>query len=1096
LAREYQLASTYLWIILRDDYVRRAKKKRLGTAIRIYKAQFMSVVDPKTENYDGDALGIPGGPDAPLTDAGADPTGNLTDFLPIGFSDIASCENGPGLEEGSGRGSEQVSALNSPDTVAGSSGNNFNIAEMTAEENSISAQIDAEPSRKYERRQCENISVEPAPSTSLGNGKATEGREHENLASSQLHGCTYGYPANRGTSSISISGATSGTQYLTPVLRSQRRMEKNDCPGFREGTILLTDRGEVPIECLSVGDVLMNASMQPMTIRWIGSRNVSLSEICNEANLIPILISQRALDDAAPNRDLWLSPSQGVFLDNCLVPASALVNDTSIRWDKTLGQVRYYCVELDSHSLIVANGAMSESFVDDDNRHHFENSDSPSAVLRHIEVAPCYRLPWIDQGEFVERIRERLSLRADGQATPTMRAVLGPWRGNLDLVARDRIEGWAIDDEEPDRHVRLRLFDNGVPLGEVVANLYRKDLEEAGIGQGFHGFLMEIPGGLNPSLRHFIEVVRSDDFRVLQGAPRTLDAFAPSERLVVQTPAPAHWRGQLETVTRERIEGWVWDENFPKRPLALTVLDNGEVIGRLIANRFRADLLNAGIGSGRHGFIFNIPGGLSPLSRHIIRIIGDTDGLEMPTSPVVIEAVSGFDAALMGAVRSAVYSLSPNDDSDLVLSFLAEQVASLLQQKADAEVGIEARTIYREWLRRWGSSNSPDTRDDRLQSIWKELRPRALVVDEWLPEVDKDAGATAILSHIRALVLLGYDVYFAASEHFNTPRQVSRRIEIEGATLCKAPYYSSVEEVLIRQRNSFDIIYLHRISSAAKYLSLARACSPQAKVVYSVADLHHVRLARQAKIEARSDRLVESEGVRIAECYAASAADVVLTHSPIEAKWLKKTIEGVNVHVVPWTVPVRRTITPWVERSGIAFIGNFAFAPNVDAAHYLVREIMPVVWATDPSIECMLVGSRMQHDILGLHIDKVQVLGQIPDLSVIYERVRLTVAPLRFGAGIKGKVLESLAAGVPCVMSQIAAEGLDQYPGIVVDQPDPEAFARGILKAYSGGAEIEASVSEGVRFVTEYYQEEAVLAGLRAAIQCGGSRAQSELAGH
>ena len=136
------------------------------------------------------------------------------------------------------------------------------------------------------------------------------------------------------------------------------------------------------------------------------------------------------------------------------------------------------------------------------------------------------------------------------------------------------------------------------------------------------------------------------------------------------------------------------------------------------------------------------------------------------------------------------------------------------------------------------------------------------------------------------------------------------------------------------------------------------------------------------------------------------------------------TVPMSSSNVVPWAVAAHPVRTPWAERQGVAFIGHFAHAPNPDAARFLVREVMPRVWRAHPEVRCVLAGSAAGAAIGQLAGPRVEFLGQVPELGSVFERVRLTVAPLRFGAGVSGNVLESLAAGVPCVMSPVAAEGI------------------------------------------------------------------------
>jgi glycosyltransferase involved in cell wall biosynthesis len=665
----------------------------------------------------------------------------------------------------------------------------------------------------------------------------------------------------------------------------------------------------------------------------------------------------------------------------------------------------------------------------------------------------------------------------DGSAKPTGDIIpaRGHWRGNLDVFRRDSIEGWAQDEAQPDRRLVLRILDNGVPLGEIQADSYRADLEAAGIGDGRHAFSFRVPGGLSPDTRHLIEVLHADDGRPLRGSPAVLEAASASALVMARSALPAPWRGTLETVTRERLEGWAWDERTDE-PLALVILDNGEMIARVLANRYRRDLLQAGIGSGRHGFSLHMPGGLSPLTRHVIQVLGEADGCEMPTSPVVIEASSGFDAALEHALSSAVAALATPAQRERVLTLLAAQMERLLQQSAEADAGREARLIHRQLTRRWGKVEPADT-------AGSAPRPRALIVDDWMPAADQDAGSAAILSHARALQALGYEVSFVAAEELSPSVAAIAALESQGIRCCHAPYYASVEEVLRRQRDCFDVIYLHRVGNAARYMNLARRYATKAYLVYSVADLHHLRLARQAKIEGRQELLAQSHRVCVAECAAARAADAVITHSAVEAAWLSRTVRGVNVHVVPWAVPVRPSATPWQERRGIAFIGNFAFAPNLDAARFLAEEIMPRVRREDSSIECLLVGSRMPPEIRRLQAPGIVVLGHVPELGSLFERVRLTVAPLRYGAGVKGKVLESLAAGVPCVMSPVAAEGIELPATLAAIGSNTEELATQILRLYSSDPAGNGSMQAALSFIGERFTEAEVAARLKPAIE-------------
>ena len=285
-----------------------------------------------------------------------------------------------------------------------------------------------------------------------------------------------------------------------------------------------------------------------------------------------------------------------------------------------------------------------------------------------------------------------------------------------------------------------------------------------------------------------------------------------------------------------------------------------------------------------------------------------------------------------------------------------------------------------------------------------------------------------------------------------------------------------------REAGGFALIYLHR-GGNARYLPLIRHYQPRARVIYSVADLHHLRLARQAEVEQRPELVEASKRVRAAELSAARFVDVVITHSSFEAALLERDLPGARIHTIPWSIPPRPTAVPWSDRRGLAFIGSYGHAPNADAAWWLVQDIMPLVRAEDPSIECMLVGSNMPDTLKAVASPGIISVGQVEDLPGLFDRIRLTAAPLAFGAGLKGKVLESLAAGVPCACSPVAAEGMELPDSLLsMVGADAAGLAAQILRLHNDEAYNEACRAAGLAFVAEALSEERLDALMREAI--------------
>jgi len=532
-------------------------------------------------------------------------------------------------------------------------------------------------------------------------------------------------------------------------------------------------------------------------------------------------------------------------------------------------------------------------------------------------------------------------------------------------------------------------------------------------------------------------------------------------------------------VDLRRVVGWAQDDAQPDVPVSLLITDNDRLVGRILANRYRRDLEEAGIGSGRHSFEFQFEKSLAPLEKHVLRVRRESDGTDLAQSPVTIEPTQTFDAGVQEALTELIQrSGTGQQDLAAKIDFLANHLEVLLQELADHDSKRAERNDYKQLLQRWRRTPAAASAD-AAATIPRADR-RALVIDDRIPQSDRDAGSIAILSHMQSLQRFGYEVVFTPSAEFSTADQSTAALDAIGVTICRAPYYGSIEEVLRRQAGEFDLVYLHRVSNAAKYGELVRYHNPKARQIFSVADLHHLRYARQASAEGRPELVALSQRTRFVEYVAAVAADAVITHSAREAEDLAKHVPAAKIHTVMWSTTPRPTRIPFMQRSGVAFIGGYGHAPNLDAARLLIDQIMPLVRKRNPSIECLLVGSDMPEHLRRLCKDGVVAIGYVEDLAEIFDRVRLTVAPLTYGAGIKGKVIDSLSAGLPCVCTPIAAEGLDLPEALqacVAESAD--ALATLICNLHDNEQANEACGRAGLEYIKTAFSNERLDAGIR-----------------
>jgi hypothetical protein len=258
------------------------------------------------------------------------------------------------------------------------------------------------------------------------------------------------------------------------------------------GTLIAVDRGDVPVEALRIGDRVVTASGLARPIKWIGRRSYNGRFAMGQKHILPICIKAGAIDAAVPRRDLWISPHHAVYLDGVLIEARDLLNGISVVQAETCAKIEYFHIELETHDVIVAEGAPSETFIDDDSRGIFHNAHEyralyPNAVAGAVAASARYCASRLTDGYQVETVRRRMAQRA-GLLPDRTTERIGAMRGYIDLIAPGCISGWAQNLDHPDAPVCLDIYAGDKLIGQVLANRYRDDLKRAGIGSGHHAF--------------------------------------------------------------------------------------------------------------------------------------------------------------------------------------------------------------------------------------------------------------------------------------------------------------------------------------------------------------------------------------------------------------------------------------------------------------------------------------------------------------------------------------------------------------------------------------------------------------------------------
>ena len=310
--------------------------------------------------------------------------------------------------------------------------------------------------------------------------------------------------------------------------------------------------------------------------------------------------------------------------------------------------------------------------------------------------------------------------------------------------------------------------------------------------------------------------------------------------------------------------------------------------------------------------------------------------------------------------------------------------------------------------------------------------PQLLMIDSIYPKPDRDSGSIDAANYIQIFLDLGYQVTFMACNEFGVNGNYRRVLEEKGVRCPALPEYESVDQFIAAEGATFNLVFLSRIHCGGLFYEMIRRYSPDAKIIFNTVDLHYLREEREARI--RDDRIALSsaQSTKERELYIARQADVTLVVSDNEKEIIEREVPGAIVSMIPLMRDCPGPVKNFKNREGIGFIGSFLHQPNVDAVNYFLECIWPFVLEKIPTCHFYIIGADMPDEIAEYIDNNVVPIGYVNKITPWLEHVRLSVAPLRYGAGAKGKVASSLAHGVPCVASPVAVEGMGLQDGLNV----------------------------------------------------------------
>ena len=325
-------------------------------------------------------------------------------------------------------------------------------------------------------------------------------------------------------------------------------------------------------------------------------------------------------------------------------------------------------------------------------------------------------------------------------------------------------------------------------------------------------------------------------------------------------------------------------------------------------------------------------------------------------------------------------------------------------------------------------------------------RARVLVCDRYLPTPDRDAGSVRMDWMLRLLAPMCAAVTFVPDRRYAYAGYAAplRRagVQVASGDGC------SIDRVLAERPGFYDLVILSRAEVANRYLRAVRRHQPRAQVVFDTVELLSLRFERQ-----RSTGAVRSGSLERAlrmEDRAIRHSDVVLAVSEDERREVTRRRSGVRTQLMPLVYTVSGRARPqFGARRDLLFVGNFSHPPNADAVRWFAHDVLPLV-RTRLDVILHVAGPGASREIAASWGPYVSYEGWVPDLHGLYDSARVAVAPLRYGAGVKGQVGEALAIGLPCVTTTVGAAGMDLVDGthlLIADAP--AAFARAVVRAYT-----------------------------------------------
>jgi GT2 family glycosyltransferase len=345
-------------------------------------------------------------------------------------------------------------------------------------------------------------------------------------------------------------------------------------------------------------------------------------------------------------------------------------------------------------------------------------------------------------------------------------------------------------------------------------------------------------------------------------------------------------------------------------------------------------------------------------------------------------------------------------------------------------------------------------REHRPNGVMPELekeryvKKRVLVIDSLVLMPDRDSGSLRMFNLLKVFQSLGYKVTFAPN-NLQYDEKYTSLLQGLGIQCLYYPYVKSIQAHLQQAGNLYQVVLLSRADLAERHIDDVRRLCPQAQILFDTVDLHFLREQRLAALTGNKTQIEAANMRKVQELDIARKAHQTLIVSPVEIDMFHAEAPDVKVALLSNIHKAEGRGAGFAERSDILFIGNFNHPPNIDGMHWFIDEVFPLLHQQKPELRLRIVGASAPKSLIAKGNANIVFDGFVDDIAPLFNQVKLSIAPLRYGAGVKGKINSSMSFGVPVVATSVGAEGM----GLVHDTDvliadEAAAFAAQICRLY------------------------------------------------